>query len=645
MNQTSESPKGNSSKREFYSFLSIMLLFALLLTTACVESDITNDVSPSPSPTKSDVAKVDDWQYQDGVTAPPTPPTPPTTPPTPPTLPPISTAGKIDDWQYDPSASIAAIVAPSVATTPAPIPMAPSGKFTMDAAAEAAMGSSSNIGFSVGGAKDINNFRENIKNGYLPLPTDVTYEGLFYDYYFDTGNSGECDSLFCPSYTYAVTEDPFSGEKEYYLAVGLNSGMKESDFARKKLNLVIVLDISGSMGSPFDRYYYDGMGNMIEKEGSEEDFRKTKMEIANEAVVALLGHLEDDDRFGMVLFNDGAYLAKPMNLVAETDMEAIEDHILDITAGGSTNMAAGMQVGTDLFDELLDINQSEYENRIIFLTDAMPNTGDTSEHGLIGMTENNAEDQLHTTFIGIGVDFNTELIEHITKIRGANYYSVHSANQFQERMDDEFEYMVTPLVFDLELVLETRGWEIEAVYGSPEADEATGELMKVNTLFPSKTVGGETKGGLVLLKLNRTSSNNNLILKVSYDDRNGKSDSSETSIDLENEPPEFFDNTGIRKGVLLSRYADLLINWIIDEREHDNWIEPWKPVIDHEIGICMPPLPDTFLGRWERQSTPLTVSEEYEDLFEEFSNYFRAEMQAIDDDTLDQELDILYELT
>ena len=43
-----------------------------------------------------------------------------------------------------------------------------------------------NIGFSVGGAKDINNFRENIKNGYLPVPTDVTYEGLFYDYYFDT---------------------------------------------------------------------------------------------------------------------------------------------------------------------------------------------------------------------------------------------------------------------------------------------------------------------------------------------------------------------------------------------------------------------------------------------------------------------------
>jgi hypothetical protein len=45
---------------------------------------------------------------------------------------------------------------------------------------------SRSIGFSAGGAKDINNFRDNIKNDYLPLPTDITYEGLFYDYYFET---------------------------------------------------------------------------------------------------------------------------------------------------------------------------------------------------------------------------------------------------------------------------------------------------------------------------------------------------------------------------------------------------------------------------------------------------------------------------
>ena len=86
---------------------------------------------------------------------------------------------------------------------------------------------------------------------------------MFSDYFFDRGQSEPCEELFCPSFSYAVSADPISEKKEYYLSVGLNSGIKESDFERKDLNLVIVLDISGSMGSPFDRYYYDG-GNQVE---------------------------------------------------------------------------------------------------------------------------------------------------------------------------------------------------------------------------------------------------------------------------------------------------------------------------------------------------------------------------------------------
>lgn len=41
-------------------------------------------------------------------------------------------------------------------------------------------------GVHAGGAQDIENFRENIAQGYLPLPTDATYEGIIKDYYFDT---------------------------------------------------------------------------------------------------------------------------------------------------------------------------------------------------------------------------------------------------------------------------------------------------------------------------------------------------------------------------------------------------------------------------------------------------------------------------
>lgn len=494
-----------------------------------------------------------------------------------------------------------------------------------------------NIGFSTGGSKDINNFRENIKNNYLPLYTDVTYEGLFYDYYFDTGQQDECLELFCPSYSYAQSDDPISGEQEYYMSVGLNSGIKKSDFQRKKLNLVIVMDISGSMSSSFSRYYYD----QTNPEFDIEEENKSKMQVANESVVSLLDHLNPQDTYGMVLFDGSAYLAKPLRLLDTTDLESIKGHILEITPQGSTNMEAGYKLGTQVIEEFLDVDPEEYENRIIFLTDAQPNTGVLSEEGLVGMSQRNADRGIYTTFIGIGVDFNTELIEAMTKIRGANYYSVHSASDFKYRMDEGFDYMVTPLVFDLVLKLNSPGITIDKVYGSPEANLATGEIMRVNTLFPSDSTSEGVKGGIVLLKLTKQQEfAENVSLEVSYEDRQGQLHQNLKTAALTSSEEDIYPNSGARKGILLTRYANLLKNWIQDQRtaaqQNTTFVEP---SISSESGIIIPV--ERSLSRWERTSIPLKISPEYKNLFVEFRNYFTQEMQALQDQELEREVEIL----
>jgi Ca-activated chloride channel family protein len=496
------------------------------------------------------------------------------------------------------------------------------------------------IGFSTGGAKNIVNFRENIDNGYLPLPTDVTCEGLFYDYYFDTVMSQPCDELFCPSYSTAVTRDPISHQTEYYLSVGLNSGLKESDFQRKQLNLVIVLDISSSMTENFDQYYYDGNRDSYDNEGI---FRKTKIDCAKDAVVTVLRQLNEDDRIAVVLFNGDAILASAWERAKEWTIRRIEDDIWDIRATGSTNMDAGMKMASDLFRINGLYDQREYENRIIVLTDAQTNTGDTSSTGLYRDVEKNAEKRIYTTFVGIGVDFNTQLIELISKTKGANYYAVHSPGEFREKMEDEFEFMVTPLVFDLELKFESRGWRIERVFGNPGADMDSGRLMTINTLFPSKSKGGNTKGGIVLLKLRRLTSEDDdrIYLRVDYEDRNGRDGSSRSVIRLDDVEPEHFDNTGIQKGVLLSRYAALLQNWMLDERTYLRDNSRWKARIDEDTGISCNL---DYSHNWERQSVRLKVSEPYSWLFGKFSQYFKDEMNDIGDYTLEQELDILDEL-
>ena len=85
-----------------------------------------------------------------------------------------------------------------------------------------------------------------------------------------------------------------------------------------------------------------------------------------------------------------------------------------------------------------------YENRIIFVTDAQPNAGDTSKAGLVGMVKANAmrsgggkdtqllqpktkasspslthtknSHPIHTTMVGVGLDLNTQLVSALAGV-------------------------------------------------------------------------------------------------------------------------------------------------------------------------------------------------------------------------------------
>lgn len=516
---------------------------------------------------------------------------------------------KINDWQYDP----------------------PDEEDRLFAGADDMEGA--NIGLSVGGAADVGTFRRNVAEGYLPIPESMAYEGLFYDYYFDTGGDGSCESLFCPTYTPAITDDPFSGETNRFLSVGLDSGLAVSDFERPPLNLVIVLDISGSMRSSFDRYYYDRFGN--EQELDEEPDR-SKMEVAKEVLVDLTHHLRPDDRLGVVLFNHESHVAKPLRTLETTDMDAIRTHIEeDVYATGGTNISAAMEDAEDLLDEVVD-ESGEYEHRSILLTDAQINWGETDADELRSSLEARAERRMHTSVVGIGVDFNADLINQITAVRGANYYSVYSSDQFEQRMIDEFEYMVTPLVYDLSLELDADGYDITRVYGSPIADEATGELLYVNTLFPSPSEDGKAKGGVILVQVERTDDaldNGEIELTASWERRDGSEESAIDTVEFPSGNEEYWGSTAIRKAVLLARYADLLKSWTVDERESTD------VSVDDEIE---PPAYQP--GTWELQSEPLRVSEKYTARIQSFADHFEHEIVEIGDETLQQEIELMEEI-
>ncbi|MFB6243702.1 MAG: VWA domain-containing protein [Halobaculum sp.] len=529
---------------------------------------------------------------------------------------------------------------------------------------------SETIGLSVGGAQDAGGFRQNVREGYVPQPTDITYEGLFHDHYFDTGRERPCEGLFCPSYSRALATDPVSGERERFVTVGLDSGLSEADLERTKLNLVVVLDTSGSMRESFDRYYYDG------GERQEVGSRQSKMDAARAAVATLTTHLEDGDRFGLVTYDENARVVQEMRAVGETDMGALRERIRGIGTGGSTNLDAGMATAKRMLAPYRDARavtgerartprtprfdsrrpsrfsttrrssdaasgsaESEYETRVIYVTDAMPNTGETGVVSLQSRLQSHANDGIHSTFVGVGVDFNSRFVEAITSVRGGNYYTVHSPRQFEKRMDEGFDHMVTPLVFDLSLSVEGSGYAIEKVYGTTSEGESTATLVSVKTLFPSRTSGGKTEGGVVLLELERTGSNPELRMTASYEDRAGTRHERTRTIAFEDRSAPYFESSGVRKAVALAQYAAVMRNWAAYERAQvTGRSAPAPETIDD-------PVEHRALGRWEQRSVSLRVSPLYRQRFDRFEAWFDTHRRALGEGALAEDARVLDALT
>jgi len=197
--------------------------------------------------------------------------------------------------------------------------------------------------------------------------------GLFYDYHFRDGHADRIGRPVRTRYAASVSDHPISGKAERYLSVGLDSTLSVDEFERPRLDLVAVLDVSGSMDSPFDAYYYDEHGRKREAE----DDAATKLDAATQSLCALTEQLHAEDRLGVVLYNHRAHVAKPLRDVGTTDMPAIRRHIREIAAGGSTNLADGFEAAVDM---LVDGTPSpDVERRVVFMTDMMPNTGATGD--------------------------------------------------------------------------------------------------------------------------------------------------------------------------------------------------------------------------------------------------------------------------
>jgi Ca-activated chloride channel family protein len=131
---------------------------------------------------------------------------------------------------------------------------------------------------------------------------------------------------------------------------------------------------------------------------------------------------------------------------------------------------------------------------------------------------------------------------------------------------------------------------------------------------------------------------------LSYKNRSGVSQQAEFVAKLKGQDDS--QNPAVRKAVLLSRYGNLLSDWIVYERaQHavdDNIMPPFElSYASNESHLPILPSFEWKLGEWEQKSVQLSVSSDYQPAMAAMMRHFELESGKIGDKDLVKELTLL----
>jgi Ca-activated chloride channel family protein len=244
---------------------------------------------------------------------------------------------------------------------------------------------------------------------------------------------------------------------------------------RPQLNLSIVLDRSGSM------------------EGE-------KMAYARQAAAYCVDQLLPQDRISIVVFDDVVELVTPSQMAE--NKEAIKERLKTISARNSTALhqawvTGGMEVSKHLTDGHI--------NRTLLITDGLANVGETNTDRIVTQSAELAARGVTTSTIGIGGDFNEDLLIPMAEAGRGNAWHVEKPADMERIFATEMEGLIAQLADTVSLgITPADGVKVQDVLNDFEvthtgryklpnlrAGSAVDVVLRLKT--PAKSAGQEYK--------------------------------------------------------------------------------------------------------------------------------------------------------
>jgi Ca-activated chloride channel family protein len=228
-----------------------------------------------------------------------------------------------------------------------------------------------------------------------------------------------------------------------------------NEIKRPKLNIGIALDRSGSMSGE-------------------------KMHEAREAAKYCVDQMLPSDIFSTVIFDDHVdvlFTSQPV-----TDREMFKRGIDRIHARNSTALHEGwVKAGLEV-SEHLDANAI---NRVLLITDGQANVGETNPSRIVEQARQVAAKGVSTSTIGIGRDFNEDLLMPMAEAAGGNAWHVQEPDDMVRIFETELRGLIRQFAHSVTLSIKpAAGVKVVDVLNDFEKD-AGGHLILPNLLAGS----------------------------------------------------------------------------------------------------------------------------------------------------------------
>jgi Ca-activated chloride channel family protein len=203
----------------------------------------------------------------------------------------------------------------------------------------------------------------------------------------------------------------FDKDNDVVLSIDLKAPSMQDD-KRQPLNLVAVLDVSGSMAGD-------------------------KMERMKRTIQTLIDHLSEHDKLGVVIFSSSFTKLAGVETMTQDRKDELKNRISTLQPMESTNISGAMLLGF----ELLSVKDGNI-NRVLLLTDGLPNVGESTIPGLVGLVNNRPKGMSLSTF-GFGTDHNPELLQSMAQAGDGNYYFIENADKINTSFAQELGGLIS----------------------------------------------------------------------------------------------------------------------------------------------------------------------------------------------------------